>query len=48
MEIRDAYEEIGGEIESKSRGERIGCTSEISEMDAIAGADGSRTRVFKP
>jgi len=40
-EIRDANEEIGREIESKSECERVECTSGISEMDAIAGAGGS-------
>ena len=40
-EIRDANKKIGGEMESKSAGEREKCSSGISEMDAIAGAGGS-------
>ena len=36
-EIRDANEEIGRKIESKSEGEGVEYTSGISEMDAIAG-----------
>ena len=42
-EIRDAYEEIGGKIESKSGGEKVEYTSGISEMDAIAGMGDPRS-----
>ena len=40
--IRDVNEETGREIESKSKGERVESTSEISEMDVINEVSGSR------
>ena len=40
-EIRDANKKIGRKVKSKSVDERGDCTSGISEMDAVVGADAS-------